>query len=33
MRTYNGKNYILEESLTSDFALIKAMRADEAGNV
>ena len=33
MRTYNGKDYILEESLTGEFALIKGHKADEAGNV
>ena len=32
-RVYNGKEYILEESLTGEFALIKGWRADEAGNV
>ena len=33
MRTYGGRDYILEESLTGDFALVKAWRADESGNV
>ena len=32
-RTYNGKDYILEESLTGDYSLIKGYRADESGNV
>ena len=32
-RTYNGKAYILEESLRGDFSLVKGYRADEAGNV
>lgn len=32
-RTFNGKDYILEESLTGDFSLIKGYRADESGNV
>ena len=32
-RMYNGKRYILEDSLTADFALIKGHVADEAGNV
>jgi len=32
-RTYSGKEYILEESITGDFALVKAWRADESGNV
>nr|CAI5850218.1 unnamed protein product [Callosobruchus analis] len=29
---FNGKNYIMEEAITGDFALIKAWRADRAGN-
>ena len=32
-KTYNGREYILEESITTDFSLIRAWRADEAGNV
>ena len=32
-RVYNGKNYILEESITGDFSLVKGWRADESGNV
>ena len=32
-RVYNGKNYILEESLSGDFSLVKGWRADTAGNV
>ena len=32
-REYNGKEYILEESLTGDYSLVKAWRADESGNV
>jgi len=32
-RNYNGKDYILEESLTGEFSLIKGWRADESGNV
>jgi len=32
-QTFNGKDYILEESLTGDFALIKGWKADEQGNV
>ncbi len=32
-RTFNGKNYILEESLTADVALVKAYKADKAGNL
>ena len=32
-RQYNGKEYILEESITGDFSLVKGWRADESGNV
>lgn len=32
-RTYNGKKYICEESLTADYSLIKGWKADEKGNV
>jgi len=32
-RQFNGKEYLLEESLTADFSLIKAWRADKMGNV
>ncbi|KAM7444733.1 Succinyl-CoA:3-ketoacid coenzyme A transferase 1 [Porites harrisoni] len=32
-REFNGKNYIMEEAITGDFALIKAKRADKAGNL
>lgn len=30
---FNGKNYILEEAITGDFALVKAWKADHAGNL
>ncbi|CAG9863364.1 unnamed protein product [Phyllotreta striolata] len=30
---FNGKSYILEEAITGDFALIKAWKADEVGNL
>jgi 3-oxoacid CoA-transferase subunit A len=33
LRTFNGKEYILEESLTADVALVKAYKADKAGNL
>lgn len=33
VREYDGKEYILEESLTADIALIKAYKADKAGNL
>lgn len=32
-RVFNGANYILEESIVGDFALIKGWKADKAGNV
>jgi 3-oxoacid CoA-transferase subunit A len=31
--TFNGKKYVLEESLTADFALVKAWKADKLGNL
>ncbi|TXC90649.1 CoA transferase subunit A [Metabacillus litoralis] len=33
IRGFNGKEYLLEESLTADFSLIKAWKADKMGNV
>lgn len=33
VREFNGKEYILEPSLTADIALIKAYKADKAGNL
>ena len=33
VREYHGKEYILEESLTADIALVKAYKADKAGNL
>ena len=33
VREFNGKTYILEESLIADVALIKAFKADTAGNL
>ncbi|RZC32403.1 succinyl-CoA:3-ketoacid coenzyme A transferase 1, mitochondrial, partial [Asbolus verrucosus] len=32
-QTFNGKNYIMEEAITGDFALIKAWKADPYGNL
>lgn len=32
-REFNGRNYIMEEGITGDFALIKAWKADKAGNL
>lgn len=33
LRTYNGRDYVLEESITGDVALIKAWKADKLGNL
>jgi 3-oxoacid CoA-transferase subunit A len=33
VREFNGRNYILEESLTADFAIVKGWKADWYGNV
>ena len=33
IREFNGKNYIMETSITGDYALIKGWKADEKGNV
>lgn len=33
VRQFNGKNYILEEALKADFALVKAWKADKNGNL
>ncbi len=30
---FDGKHYILEEAITGDYALIKAWKADRAGNL
>ena len=32
-REFNGRNYIMEEAITGDFALIKAWKADSSGNL
>merc|ERR1719205_531898 len=32
-RLFNGRNYIMEEGITGDFALVKAWKADKAGNL
>ncbi|HVB06106.1 MAG TPA: CoA transferase subunit A [Acidimicrobiales bacterium] len=32
-RTFNGRDYILEESITTDYALVRAAVADTAGNL
>jgi 3-oxoacid CoA-transferase subunit A len=33
VRTFGGREYLLETALTADFALVKGRRADVAGNV
>ncbi|XP_010789906.1 succinyl-CoA:3-ketoacid coenzyme A transferase 1, mitochondrial-like, partial [Notothenia coriiceps] len=33
VREFNGRNYIMEQAITGDFALIKAWKADKAGNI
>ena len=32
VKEFNGRNYILEESVTGDFAIVKAWKADTFGN-
>jgi len=32
MRKFNGRHYILEESITGDFAIVRAWKADRYGN-
>lgn len=33
LREFNGQTYVLEQSLTADIALVKAWKADHAGNL
>ena len=33
LREFNGQSYVLEKSLTADIALVKAWKADRAGNL
>lgn len=33
VRTFNGKEYILETALTADFSLVSALKADSMGNL
>lgn len=33
VRAFNGRNYILEESITGDFAIIRAWKSDQMGNL
>ena len=32
-RQFNGRDYILEEAITGDFAIVKAWKADKFGNL
>lgn len=32
-RNFKGIDYIMEEAITGDFALVKAWKADKAGNL
>ena len=32
-RNFNGSDYIMEEAITGDYALVKAWKADKAGNL
>lgn len=33
VQSFNGKEYVLEESITADLAVVKAWKADKAGNL
>ena len=33
VRTFNGRQYILEEAITGDYALVKAWKGDTKGNL
>lgn len=33
VREFNGRNYIMEEAITGDFAIVKGWKADRYGNV
>ena len=33
IRTFNGKEYVLEEAYTADFSLVRAAKADKMGNL
>lgn len=33
VKEFNGRHYIMEKAITGDFALIKAWKADRAGNI
>ncbi len=33
MKSFNGNDYVLEETIVGDFALVKALKADKKGNL
>ncbi|XP_006626886.1 succinyl-CoA:3-ketoacid coenzyme A transferase 1, mitochondrial [Lepisosteus oculatus] len=33
VREFNGRHYVMEKAITGDFALVKAWKADRAGNI
>ncbi len=33
VRSFNGKEYVLEEALTADFSFVRALKADKMGNL
>lgn len=33
IRTFNGKEYVLEEALTADFSFVRALKGDKMGNL
>ncbi|MFC7393509.1 CoA transferase subunit A [Scopulibacillus cellulosilyticus] len=33
VRTFNGKDYLLQEAITADFSLVRAAKADKFGNL
>ncbi|KAF1317585.1 Succinyl coa transferase, partial [Globisporangium splendens] len=33
VRTFNGRNYVMEEGITGDYALVKAWKGDKDGNL
>ncbi len=33
VRSFNGKEYVLEEALTADFSFVRALQGDKAGNL
>ena len=33
LKQFNGRDYILEESISGDFAIVKAWKADKTGNL